>query len=296
MLYNVKEVREALVHLSDIFDVARVVDPVKRRIIVFGSDESIIYEENMCGHVWERQVRCRNCTSLLAYNANRRMTKYEFLNKDIYHVVSKPVDIIYADSHKDRFVLEVVSRITDEVLWDACGKSGFIDKLIAYEDKIYKDSLTKVFNRRYYDEMVFCHNERCELGSKVVFIMADLKKFKLINDIYGHNTGDWVLINAAKAMLSCVRECDSIIRIGGDEFLIVLEGADINIARIIINEIENKMKTDVVYDKQHNKYAVANFGVHCTSDFRDSLEYIQDMLMKADQNLYMNKSKNRCEN
>lgn len=80
---------------------------------------------------------------------------------------------------------------------------------------LYVDSLTNVHNRRYYDE----HFQDIEDIEAIVVI--DVDNFKHINDSYGHDVGDIVLQRVAKAILSCVRKTDAVIRYGGDEFVIV---------------------------------------------------------------------------
>ena len=80
---------------------------------------------------------------------------------------------------------------------------------------LYIDSLTNVLNRRYYDEH-FQGEENIQ-----AFVMIDVDNFKQINDTYGHNVGDIVLQSIAQTILSCVRKTDSVIRYGGDEFVII---------------------------------------------------------------------------
>ena len=80
---------------------------------------------------------------------------------------------------------------------------------------LYIDSLTNVFNRRYYDEH-FQGEENIQ-----AFVMIDVDNFKQINDTYGHNVGDIVLQSIAQTILSCVRKTDSVLRYGGDEFVII---------------------------------------------------------------------------
>ena len=80
---------------------------------------------------------------------------------------------------------------------------------------LYIDSLTNVFNRRYYDE----HFQ----GTDDIQAMAviDVDDFKYINDNYGHDVGDIILQSIAQTVLSCVRKTDAVIRYGGDEFVII---------------------------------------------------------------------------
>lgn len=91
-----------------------------------------------------------------------------------------------------------------------------------YEQMIIKnantDFLTGLYNRRYVYEYV----EQMEEGHITIFCI-DLNKFKSINDIYGHQEGDRVLVLTANVLKDCMPE-SLIARTGGDEFLIVMQG------------------------------------------------------------------------
>ena len=80
---------------------------------------------------------------------------------------------------------------------------------------LYIDSLTSIYNRRYYDE----HFQGADDIQAMVVI--DVDNFKHINDNYGHDVGDIVLQSIAQTVLSCVRKTDVVIRYGGDEFVII---------------------------------------------------------------------------
>jgi len=85
------------------------------------------------------------------------------------------------------------------------------------------DSLTGAFNRRYLTRLLSAEQSRAARYDRPIgFLMTDLDDFKAINDRHGHACGDKVLVAAAEALMGAVREIDSVIRYGGDEFLIVL--------------------------------------------------------------------------
>lgn len=94
---------------------------------------------------------------------------------------------------------------------------------------LYIDSLTSVYKRRYYDEH-FRSTEDVQAA-----VMIDVDNFKSVNDSYGHDAGDTVLQSIARTLLSCVRKTDTVIRYGGDEFLILFY-------RIPAEVFENKLE------------------------------------------------------
>lgn len=97
------------------------------------------------------------------------------------------------------------------------------DEQQTLQQEIYRsthDALTGLYNRAGYDVLI----SETDL-STICMIMIDLDHFKEVNDTYGHETGDRVLVKAAKILQHHFRSQDHICRIGGDEFIILLEGA-----------------------------------------------------------------------
>lgn len=84
-----------------------------------------------------------------------------------------------------------------------------------------RDSLTMVGSRGAFDDALTTL-ETC--GDPVAIILADIDRFKQVNDRLGHLTGDRVLVDTAQAMLECLRQDDQLFRIGGDEFAIIVPG------------------------------------------------------------------------
>ncbi len=89
-----------------------------------------------------------------------------------------------------------------------------------------RDTLTKVYNRRYFDERIYMEIERARrYGRKVSCVMVDIDGFKEINSRHGHKAGDDVLKVLADIMLSGTRSSDIVARYGGEEFVVILPEA-----------------------------------------------------------------------
>ncbi len=86
------------------------------------------------------------------------------------------------------------------------------------------DPLTKVFNRRYLDEVITKDVQRADrLGTVLTLVMIDVDDFKDVNTRFGHLMGDRLLNEVANVLRSTFRGSDTIVRYGGDEFLLILE-------------------------------------------------------------------------
>jgi diguanylate cyclase (GGDEF)-like protein len=151
------------------------------------------------------------------------------------------------------------------------------------------DALTNVCSRRKVMEVA--ENTWKNQSNEMVCIIAfDLDHFKKINDVYGHPAGDLILQKVSKAAGLAIRKNDLLGRIGGEEFLIVLEHTAIikaqEIAQRIKNDIEN---LDVIYNEQAIK-VTASFGIVQKNSNQKSFE---DFLMQVDSALYKAKERGR---
>jgi diguanylate cyclase (GGDEF)-like protein/PAS domain S-box-containing protein len=93
-------------------------------------------------------------------------------------------------------------------------------------DQARHDSLTELPNRRAFSEHLFHAMARARREPKTLAVMAvDLDGFKAVNDTHGHHVGDLLLQQVARRLQACVRTTDIVCRLGGDEFMVILEGA-----------------------------------------------------------------------
>lgn len=155
-----------------------------------------------CYAVWKKKRRCENCISQEVLRTHKPQTKIETRESDIYYVL---VSFIEVDGRP--YSLELVKRIKSD---DVFERENVLNQLLVRDRQVYMDSVTKVYNRRYYDERLK------NLEGRFSFAMIDMDNFKHINDRFGHQAGD-----AAQAIKSQIRSDDELVRYGGDEFFLL---------------------------------------------------------------------------
>ena len=121
---------------------------------------------------------------------------------------------------------------------------------------VYIDSLTSVYNRRYYDE----HFQ----GADDIQAMAviDVDNFKHINDNYGHAVGDIVLRSIAKTVLSYVRKADAVIRYGGDEFVMIFHSIPADVFEKKLERIRHAVDRLIIDDRPELHISVSIGGAY----------------------------------
>lgn len=153
----------------------------------------------------------------------------------------------------------------------------------------YYDNLTGVANRALFYEFADKFIDTAKRNkSKVGLMFLDVDKFKSINDIYGHETGDLVLKQIAKILSQAIRKNDVLARYGGDEFLILLPDIkDVNNHECIISRIKDNENRFV-----HLEDSILELSLSIgTSFYPDDGETIDKLIAKADRGMYINKKK-----
>ena len=150
------------------------------------------------------------------------------------------------------------------------------------------DELTGCYNRRSFElQLQRDLNLATRMRQPLSLIMMDLDNFKLINDNFGHETGDLALRKLADAFRGELRAVDTAARFGGDEFVIILPQADSSGAIIVAERLRERIQQIDVpgYGMLSASFGLASFPVHATT--RDSL------LAIADKALYDSKDSGR---
>ena len=170
----------------------------------------------------------------------------------------------------------------------------------AYDEEILKiaaiDPLTQLNNRGFLmdsfkRELALC--ERSEEDPKALScILLDLDHFKKVNDTYGHQLGDDVLVAAAKALKDEVREYDIVGRYGGEEFLVILPQTDLPIALMVAERCRNSIQElSIPVCSSEELKITASFGVSALSRAKGTS--ISELVKAADEALYKAKDQGR---
>ncbi|TAN47885.1 MAG: sensor domain-containing diguanylate cyclase [Betaproteobacteria bacterium] len=154
-----------------------------------------------------------------------------------------------------------------------------------------RDQLTGLFNRRYAEETLARELQRAaRKQTPVSLIFLDLDHFKLINDTYGHDAGDVVLQKAGIFLKTRTRGHDVACRYGGEEFLLVMPDASLEVARQRAEVLREGIRTLGVVHKTQALTITASFGV---AAFPDSGADRDQLLKAVDTALYEAKSTGR---
>jgi diguanylate cyclase (GGDEF)-like protein len=157
-----------------------------------------------------------------------------------------------------------------------------------------QDALTGLWNRRYIDDVLPRMLSRArEGGAPLAVAVGDIDRFKRINDTYGHPTGDQVLCAVADLLRDNCRPTDTVARVGGEEFLLVLQDTDPRGARPVCERLRRAV------EKHRWSEIAPGLEVTISFGFSDSSAGAQarDLLASADENLYAAKrgGRNRVE-
>ena len=209
------------------------------------------------------------CVARTVLKEKGQKTKFEYIDSELYEIVVKYVEVDDAP-----YVMELVRHVdTDVVFGEIQRENETVDQTDFYE-MLYTDALSQAYNRRYFEDRI---------RKKVVsagIAMIDLDDFKISNDTYGHETGDRLLRAVVTTIRSVIRTSDSLIRYGGDEFLLVIPNISQKMFEQKLNEILYHIR-QVQLPESKDLYLSVSIGAAMAKE-----QTVEDVLPKADKLMY----------
>ena len=246
-----QQAEERMLQYEKVFSVVRLLDAETILNAAKGKNQNISAEPCRCFDFWETGKRCSNCVSMKALEEKNKKTKLEFRENNVYQVTAHYVEV----DGKPK-VMELIQYLDEADIVDIDGSERLFTKLNGFQDELYRDVLTGIYNRRYYEDQL--RKQILPAG----IAMIDLDDFKLYNDTCGHNAGDLALTTVAGVIRGMIRRTtDILIRYGGDEFLLVMPGVKEEDFAQKLRQIQNEVHSKEVPGFSRLQLSVSIGGV-----------------------------------
>src|SRR6185369_1835084 len=202
-----------------------------------------------------------------------RSLKIKLLGNGASDYVTKPFDA-------GELIARVKIHLKIKSLQDELKKSN--DRLLELSNT---DPLTHIFNRRYLMDMLEKEMQRAiRTGSQLSLVMVDIDHFKKINDTYGHQNGDSVLVAVADSLRSGLRTYDFAARYGGEEFVLILPETPHESALLVAERLRESIQSLVYSGALDGLKTTVSMGVATFP--HDTIPSIPVLIKEADNAMY----------
>ena len=199
----------------------------------------------------------------------------------------------YTESFKSRFLASFLAVAIMSYIHEFARHRSY-SALQALRHKVEReartDEMTGLYNRRHmYEYMQLAMQQVKRNQRPLSLLVIDIDNFKLVNDSFGHQFGDNVLVQVAHTLRHTLRNHDSIARWGGEEFLVLLADTDNEAAKIVAEKLRSTIEAMAIHYNGTQIPLTISIGMH-SADPEESLDV---MLNRADENLYTAKNTGR---
>ena len=212
---------------------------------------------------------------------NSVLMAVEAMKAGAYDYITKPFN-------SDELKLVVMHALERRQLQEEIKEKAF------FQEMSITDSLTGLYNRRYFDELIFREEARAKrYPQKFSLLMIDIDNFKKVNDTYGHPSGDSILKRIGEILRSRPRNTDFVARYGGEEFSIIAPHTSKKNASVFAARIMDIIaKEEFILNDSTKARITVSIGV---ASFDDDAQTKEELIKKADNALYQAKKmgKNR---
>ncbi len=273
------------------YEIKNLLDNINQGFLTFGQDLLVDSEYSAeCIEIFGKKIVNASIIELLSINephlkqhlstvlatvfqVNEQDAKNQYLAQlpNIILINEKSIALAYkfiqATENDEKRLLLILTDITDHLHSKA-----------QIEFLSYNDSLTGLFNRAYVDKIV--SEIMCPTKLPISIILGDMNGLKLINDMFGHEKGDELIINTAKVLQKCCRDTDIIARWGGDEFLILLSNTNHEQCEKVVDRI-TKTCQETSRNPIEISIALGNATLeHPTSSFSEVFSIAESQMYK----------------
>lgn len=258
-------------------------------LVIFGAQKCIYWPMDKGIQEVPQPVKnlCLNPEKKYVYSKEDHEIYIRIDHKDITFGVLEIGDFLFPKYSKDylNFAICIV-RVAGLVLSNV----EHYERLVKSEKDLkyisYHDSLTGLYNRTYYNELLENYNEETPMA---VFVF-DIDRLKYVNDHFGHLEGDRLIGMAAQVLNKCFRESDMIARVGGDEFAVIAYQCDIPTAERLEKRIYEEIQKHNSSNKNRRYELSISVGFAAAEGNQIDLG---NLFKEADKIMYMNKAKKR---
>ena len=198
-------------------------------------------------------------------------------------------ELVQAKRNAERILQETdeANLKLQQLLKEVEAKKSELELLnVQFQQLAVTDSLTGLFNRRYFEEqMTFFLNDNRHTQKPFVLLLLDIDHFKSINDTYGHQVGDLVLQELSSMLQNTFRMGDVVSRIGGEEFTILLPDTDESTGYQLAEELRSTV--------EQSQWSCASVTVSMGVTVVKQQDTSSTILARADQALYASKNSGR---
>ena len=209
------------------------------------------------------------CIARQVFHDKSQKTKFEYMDEELYEIVVK-----YVEVDDIPYVLEMVRHVNTDVVLGNVKHENEKANMTEFYEMLYTDALSQAYNRRYFEDRI-----RKKIVSAGI-AMIDLDDFKISNDTYGHEIGDKLLRAVAATIKNVIRTTDSLIRYGGDEFLLVIPNISQKMFEQKLNEILYHIRL-VQIPESKNLYLSVSIGAVMAEN-----QCVEEVMSKADKLMY----------
>ena len=198
-------------------------------------------------------------------------------------------EMVAADGRITKNLLSIISRrVIDNTELILLGKV----RIRELEQTAVKDSLTRIYNRRWFDQAMVVHMNRFHRElAPFTLCMGDLDHFKAYNDSHGHPAGDRALATVARTLSDGLRPHDFVARYGGEEFAVILSDTRAGDAGPVVRRLLASVRQTRIFDDRGKELPGVTLSVGLSEPL--SGDTAQDVIRRADQALYRAKDAGR---